>query len=118
MSRGETIVALDGDAIVGTVTLRDAVQTQGSPLYDRPDVAAFGQFAVLPSHQRSGIGATLLSLVEKRAREKGVKVLGLDTSERAIHLIGLYQSKGYQFVEHVQWPDVNYRSVVLAKPLT
>ena len=58
-----------------------------------------------------------LNLVERRAREKGVKVLGLDTSEEANHLIALYRSKGYEFVEHVRWPDVNYRSVILSKSL-
>ncbi len=117
ISGGETILALDEDAIVGTITLRDADNTRGSPLYERPDVAAFGQYAVRPSHQRRGIGSTLLNFVERRAREKGVTVLGLDTSEEANHLIALYRSKGYEFVEHVRWPDVNYRSVILSKSL-
>ncbi len=117
MNRGETILALDGDAVVGTITLRDAAQTQGSPFYDRPDVAAFSQLAVRPSHQGCGIGSTLLNLVEMHAREKAVSVLGLDTAEKAGHLIALYRSKGYELVEYVQWPDVNYRSVILAKSL-
>ncbi len=34
----------------------------GLPLYERPDVAAFGQYAVRPSHQCRGIGSTLLIL--------------------------------------------------------
>lgn len=44
-------------------------------------------------------------------------MLALDTSEHAAHLITFYQSKGYAFVEHVQWPDVNYRSMIFAKTL-
>lgn len=44
-------------------------------------------------------------------------MLALDTSERALHLIALYQAKGYRFVEHITSPDVNYRSVILAKVL-
>jgi GNAT superfamily N-acetyltransferase len=117
MNRGETILAVDGDEIVGTITLKDTDQTTGSLFYNRPDVAGFGQFAVRPSHQGSGVGATLLDLIERRAREKGVAMLALDTSEHAAHLIALYQSKGYAFVEHVRWPDVNYRSMIFAKPL-
>ncbi|RPI55678.1 MAG: GNAT family N-acetyltransferase [Acidobacteria bacterium] len=117
ISRGETIVAVDGVSIVGIITLKDTTLTQGSPFYDRPDVAGFGQFAVRPSHQRTGIGSTLLDLVEQRARETGVTFLALDTAENADHLIALYTSKGYAFVEYVQWPDVSYRSVVLAKPI-
>ena len=117
INRGETIVAVDGDNSVGIITLKHAERTHGSPFYDRPDVAGFGQFAVRPSHQRSGIGSTLLNLVEQRARENSVTFLALDTSIRANHLIELYTSRGYAFVEYVQWPDVNYRSVVLAKPI-
>lgn len=59
----------------------------------------------------------LLSLVEQRARELNVRMLALDTSEHATHLIALYEAKGYAFVEHIQWRDVNYRSMIVAKPL-
>jgi GNAT superfamily N-acetyltransferase len=117
MSRGETILALDAGEIVGTITLKDADQTTGSLFYNRPDVAGFGQFAVRPSHQGAGVGSRLLDLIERRAWEKGVVMLALDTSEHATHLIELYQDKGYSFVEHIRWPDVNYRSMIFAKPL-
>src|SRR5438128_2303785 len=83
MSLGETIVALEDSRIIGVITLRRAEETHGSPFYDRPDVALFGQFAVRPSHQKRGIGLTLMSLVEQRAREQAVAELGLDTSEHA-----------------------------------
>lgn len=115
MSKGETIVALDGDQLVGTITLADIAETSGSPFYDRSDVADFGQFAVRPSHQGRGIGSTLLQLVEDRAQEKGVVELALNTSEHAAHLIALYEQKGYRFIEHVQWRDVNCRSLVFGK---
>ena len=117
MNRGETILALDVDHVVGTITLKDADQTEGSAFYNRPDVAGFGQFAVRPSHQGAGVGSTLLALIERRAQEKGVGMLALDTSEDAAHLIALYESRGYAFVEHVRWPDVNYQSMIFAKPL-
>lgn len=117
MSQGDTILALDADQIVGTITLNHCEHTSGSPFYDRPDVAAFGQFAVQPSYQRLGIGSTLLTLVEALSRAKGVKMLALDTSEHAAQLIALYQAKGYSFVEYVRWPDVNYRSRIFAKAL-
>lgn len=117
MSRGDTILALEADEIVGTITLKDVEHTSGSPFYDRPDVAGFGQFAVRPSHQRRGIGSTLLKLVEALAWEKNVKMLALDTSEHASELVALYEAKGYSFVEYVQWPDVNYRSRIFAKAL-
>jgi len=117
MARGETIVAEDRDLVVGVITLKRADESHGSPFYERPDVAGFGQFAVRPSHQHRRIGATLLHIVEQRARELDVRFLALDTSEQASMLIALYQRNGFAFVEHLQWPGVNYRSVVLAKEL-
>ena len=115
VSRGETIVALDGDRIVGIVTLADAAATCGTPFYDRPNVASFGQFAVHPIHQGLGIGSRLLEMVEARASEKGLRELALDTSERATELIAMYRAKGFRFIEYAQWKDTNYRSVILAK---
>jgi GNAT superfamily N-acetyltransferase len=82
-----------------------------------PRWPGFGQFAVRPSHQGRGIGTTLLRLVEQRAAEQGVRQLALDTSEHAADLIAFYEVKGFRFVEHVQWSETNYRSVVLAKGL-
>ena len=109
--------SLDGN-VVSVVTLATATATNGSPFYDRLDVASFGQFAVHPSHQGRGIGSTLITFVERRAKEQGVTYLALDTSEHADHLIALYQARGNQFVEYCQWPETNYRSMVFARRLT
>lgn len=118
VEKGETIVATDHNGqIVGIVTLAEIASTRGSPFCNRNDVASFGQFAVRSGHQGRGIGATLLALVEERAWEKGVKELALDTSERATHLIAMYEAKGFRFIEYLQWGDTNYRSMVLSKTL-
>lgn len=61
------------------------------------------------TRRRMSWGETILAL--------DVAMLALDTSEHAAHLIALYQSKGYAFVEHIQWRDVNYRSMIFAKRL-
>ena len=118
MSHGETFVAVCDDAVVGIITLAEAPATHGSPFYDRPDVASFGQFAVRPALQRQGIGTRLMDIVEQRAREKGVVELALDTSEHAEALIAMYTKRGYRFIEYAQWDGVNYRSVILSKQLT
>jgi GNAT superfamily N-acetyltransferase len=117
MNRRETFVAVDGDVIVGTITLNESDSTHRSPFCARPDVADCGQFAVRPAYQRCGIGSQLMDIVEGRAREKGIAELALNTSEHAEGLIAMYIRKGYRFVEYVRWNDVNYRSVVLAKAL-
>ena len=114
---GECYLALQDDRLVGTIVFRSPEQTDGCPWYDRPDVASFGQFAVEPALQGSGIGSTLLLLSERRALETGAKHLALDTAEPATHLIAYYNRRGYEFIEHTQWHDTNYRSVILSKPL-
>jgi GNAT superfamily N-acetyltransferase len=115
--KGDTIVAIDNNQIVGIVTLSDVATTRGCAFYDRDDVASFGQFAVRPSHQSRGIGSKLLDLVETLAHEKGVGELALDTSEHATDLIAMYQAKGFRFIEYVQWKRPNYRSIVFSKTL-
>jgi len=117
VAKGETFVAVCAGEVIGTITLADANATSGSPFYDQPGVADFGQFAVQPAFQRQGIGSRLIEMVERRAREQGVAELALNTSEHAAQLIAMYTKKGYRFIEHVQWDDVNYRSVILAKSL-
>ena len=116
-AKGETIIAATREGIIGTVTLATVQSTHGSPFYDRADVASVGQFGVAPPHKGRGIGSSLMDLVEERARELGVAYLALDTSEHAHGLMELYGRRGYRFIEHVQWQDVNYRSVVMAKTL-
>lgn len=117
-ARGDTILAVADHTVIGTITLARASNTQGSPFYDRADVASFGQFAVDPTFQRTGVGSRLLELVEALAIAQGVREVALDTAEHAAPLVGFYSSRGYRFIEYAQWPTVNYRSMILAKTLT
>jgi len=115
ISHSECYVAVMDGKIVGTIKLEPPESTGGSPWYDRPDVAGFGQFGVEPELQGMGIGRTLLAKVEERARELGAAELALDTAEPATHLIELYERWGFRIVETVQWGVTNYRSVVMSK---
>jgi predicted N-acetyltransferase YhbS len=117
LDQGDTIVAVDQGCLVGIITLARAGATGEAPFYDAPGVASFGQFAVRPSHQRCGIGRTLVGLVEDRARELGVQHLALDTSEHAADLITFYESLGFHVVARHRWSTVNYESVIMAKDL-
>ncbi len=111
-AEGETWVAEREGRLVGTVTL--VRHGKGCPLYERADVAKFGQFAVDPAVQGRGVGAALMTRVEQRAAELGASVLACDTSEHATSLITMYQRRGYRLVGNVDWrPDVNYLSVLL-----
>lgn len=113
---GRCTVAVLNGRFVGTVTFYR--ESDGCEWYERPDVASFGQFGVDPDFRGQGIGRTLLDIVEAQARESGAEELALDTAEGATHLISLYLKRGFRFVQHVQWHETNYRSVILSKRLT
>lgn len=116
-AQGECFVATSNGVLCGTILLRRVETTRGCAWYDRPDVTAFGQFAVDPGLQAKGLGRRLVGLVEARAREMGVAELALDTAEPATHLIEWYARLGYRHVEFADWKHTNYRSVIMSKTL-
>jgi len=117
LKAGECYLALDGGHMVGTIMFRPALETGGCTHYDKPDVASFGQFGVLPSYQRGGIGLRLMVEAEQRARVTGAREIALDTAEGATHLIRWYGRMGYAVVDSAQWEGKTYRSVIMSKTL-
>lgn len=114
---GIGFVAILDDAIVGTVSAYSASRSEECGWYRNPGVWCFGQFAVEPDLQKSGLGSSMLQFVEDVSRREGGLELALDTSEQATHLIDYYTRRGFRFIEYVKWPSTNYRSVVLSKNL-
>jgi GNAT superfamily N-acetyltransferase len=117
LSLGFGFAAVDRGRIVGTIVFYPPQRSTGLPWLEHPDVAHFGQFAVDPALQRRGIGSRLIGLVEEQARAVGAREIKLDTAEPAIHLIELYQRRGYRFIEYAQWRGKTYRSVIMSKSL-
>ncbi|HVF19934.1 MAG TPA: GNAT family N-acetyltransferase [Mycobacteriales bacterium] len=113
----ECWVLYDAARPIGTITLTPPGRATGCDWYARADVATFGQFAVDPAHQRSGLGSALVAHVERRALALGAAELALDTAEQATDLIDWYLRLGYRRVDRVDWPATNFVSVVLAKSL-
>jgi GNAT superfamily N-acetyltransferase len=114
ITKGTCFVAESNAKLVGTISLYDA---KISEHFSKISDGYFGQYCVEPSLRASGLGSRLLSLVEDLARERGMKSLAFDTSELATDLIKYYERRGYEFVGHVRWPEVNYRSVTMLKHL-
>ncbi len=117
IGRGECMLAVAAGEIVGSILLCKPPPHAVAPSYERSDLAMFQQFAVAPAWQGRGLGGTLLTLTEQRARELGATELAFDTSEGATGLIAWYERKGYRFVEYCDWEVTNYRSVIYAKTL-
>lgn len=115
---GESYLFFFENQLVGTVTLTEGVKKRTSAdYYLRPGVFLFNQFAIRPGFQGRGWGHRAMDFLEERAREKGASVLALDTAETAEALIRMYEGRGFRIVSSTQWPDVAYRSVILAKQL-
>lgn len=114
---GIGFVAILDDVIVGTVSAYSAGKFEECAWYRNAGVWCFGQFAVEPDLQKSGLGSAMLQFVEEVSRREGGLELALDTSEQATHLIDYYTRRGFRFIEYVKWPSTNYRSVVLSKNL-
>ena len=117
LREGQAFLALFDERIVGTITFYPTGAKRGAPWYERAGVATFGQWAVDPPHQGTGIGDRLLKHVEVLARESGASELACDTSEHAASLLALYERRGFRRVGTVQWDVTNYRSVIVSKSL-
>lgn len=116
--KGECYILVNPEnKICGTIfyylqTFHDAPE-----IFKDNDTVLFGKFAVEPELQKSGIGSKLMDFTESIAKSRGKKQMVLDTSENAGHLIKYYEKRGYKYIHHWQWPDVNYTSVVMLKQL-
>ena len=117
IAKGECHLVIRNLEIIGCVTIRRPGAELGPAWYSRPGVITFGRFAIDPIHQGQGIGTNFLDYIENRAKELGAKELALDTSEKAEHLIKMYEKRQYRFIEYHQWDITNYRSVVMSKSL-
>lgn len=104
--------------LAGTVSLYEGARKKmTTAYYKRPGVFLFGQFAIDPLLQGRGLGARVMDFLEEEAKRLGAKELALDTSVHAADLIATYSRRGYKIVDEMQWPDVNYRSVIMSKVL-
>lgn len=111
-------VGIYRDKIVSTISLYSPRPAEESSWYSKDFVAKIGQFAVTPELQNSGIGSKMMDIAEEEAKAiKNVREIALDTAEGAFHLIEFYKKRGYRYVETIKWDMVNYKSVVLSKPL-
>ncbi len=108
---------LDSGNLVATVSLYRTDAQNSCAWYATDGVYHFGQFGVDPTLQAKGLGRLLMKRVEEQAAALGARELACDTAEPATHLVRWYNAMGYRFVQHVQWTEVNYRSVILSKTL-
>ena len=115
--KGECYILESNNKLLGTVFYYTSMWDDAPEIFKMSDSVLIGKFAVEPELQNKGLGSKLMDFVEEHANKNNKKRVVLDTSEKALHLIDYYNKRGYKYVHHWQWPDVNYKSVILSKDL-
>ncbi|WP_177181998.1 GNAT family N-acetyltransferase [Streptomyces sp. TLI_105] len=116
LSKGECWVAMNGDVLVGTVTVSAPHTTPAG--YPAPaGGGSFWQLAVEPSQRGTGLGQRLLALAESRIIALGSTQVVIDTSSQATDLVDWYRRRGYESIGAWRWDVTNYDSIVLMKNL-
>ncbi|MFC1475320.1 GNAT family N-acetyltransferase [Candidatus Zixiibacteriota bacterium] len=103
--------------LIGTATYYPPGIAHACQQFNLKETAWIGQMGILPECQKKGLGTKLFEYIEQMAAENNVKYIGLDTSEKAVHLIDWYKKLGYKFDRYIDWEVTNYRSVILIKKL-
>jgi ribosomal protein S18 acetylase RimI-like enzyme len=114
---GPVLVALDGDAILGTVMLQ--VWPHTGQTVAGPHEAELRALAVRPQAQGKGIGRELLQVAIERAAELGVGHLVLCTEPEMRPAHRLYEQAGFTRLPERDWspaPDVRLLVYGLALP--
>lgn len=104
--------------IVGIILFNEHEKVIFPPSFLEPGTAHFAMFAVDPQLQGIGVGVMLLEQCERRARETGADRLALSMAEPDTSLRRYYERRDYRFLEYWQWPYTNYRSLILARPVS
>jgi len=117
VERAECYVGILDNKIIATIAYQAPSRDHYKGVYDKADIASFGQFAVEPELQDLGIGSKLIKLAEQLAIRDHAKEIAFDTAEGAVELISYYKKCGYEFVDYTQWDVTNYRSVIMSKKL-
>ena len=59
---------------------------------------------ILPEHQRRGIGTALVTYLERKGREMGLRKLRLTTVEKAHWAVNFYRKLGYDLADKIERP--------------
>lgn len=99
--QGASLGAFDGPRLVGLalVEVREAEH-----------MLWLWEFGVAKSHQRQGIGTTLLRELERRARLAGFRAIGLETQTTNVPAIDFYMQNGFA-VDRID-PDFYPRNLI------
>ncbi len=109
-NEGKMFVAMDGEHVVGTLTL---IRKNGKLWYNNGEYGYLCYGAVLPEYGGKGIYRSLYQLAETSAKQSGLKVLTRDTNEKNARMLKISKQEGYHFVAYKACKD--HFNIVRAK---
>lgn len=109
---GKCWIALDGDKIIGTISIR---LVKRNTWYANGEIPDYMLAAVIPEYQGKHINSMLAQKVFEYAEEKGYSIIELDTAERNTHAIEVYKHQGFQLVDYKAMGGLDHYSVVMVK---
>ncbi|XKK39951.1 GNAT family N-acetyltransferase [Nocardiopsis sp. ARC36] len=115
--RGEVLVAVEGERVVGTVLL--VPWSESSEIARGPEEAEVRAFAVAPDAQGRGVGRALVRAVIASASERGVARVVLSTQPPMLAAQSLYRAHGFVRTPERDWtpvPGVDLLTYALALP--
>jgi predicted N-acetyltransferase YhbS len=88
----DTLVACDGEAVVGFIGLRRGL------LYESDDrYAQIMAMVVAETHRQRGVGGQLIRAAEARLADRGVRILVVTTGNQRDRAHKFYETNGYTF---------------------
>jgi GNAT superfamily N-acetyltransferase len=91
----QRLVALDGDAVAGTVLLYPPAADAYGGAAERTPWPEVRLLAVPPERRGTGVGQLLMDECVRRARAAGATTLGLHTSRSLAAAVRMYQRMGF-----------------------
>ena len=109
---GQCFVAMDGDNVVGTLSVahknKKAWFFHGRALY-------YMLLGILPEYQGKGIYSKLIAAREEYTKANYFEVTYMYTAEKNLKMQQLAQKEGFRLVSYSVFPKTDYYSVELAK---
>jgi ribosomal protein S18 acetylase RimI-like enzyme len=109
MKTGQVFILKKQNQIVATILFSQ------KNYFTNKKTAYVGQFAVLPTLKRQGLGSYLMDHCERLAQQQGYEGLQLDTAIPATHLVKMYEKRGYKIVGETHWEGKTYHSYIFEK---
>ena len=109
---GICFVALDGEKIVGTLSVRFVKRNKW---YAKGIIPDYILAAVLPEYQGKHINSMLAKRAFEYVQKKGYSLIELDTASNNINVIKIYKHQGFEPVDFLAHKGLDHYSIVMAK---